>query len=86
MNQMYCPNCGWRNLDEFRYGGEQHSRPAPASVDPSHWTDYLYLRDNPAGFLHECWYHRLGCGQWFVAERDTRRNVLRGAGSVESSE
>ena len=24
----------------------------------------------------EWWYHRIGCGLWFVAERDTRTNAV----------
>jgi sarcosine oxidase delta subunit len=24
----------------------------------------------------EWWYHRIGCGLWFVAERDTRTNEV----------
>jgi sarcosine oxidase subunit delta len=41
-------------------------------------TDYVYFRDNVAGVQREWWYHRAGCGVWFVAERDTRTNdVLR---------
>ena len=43
-------------------------------------TDYVYFRDNVAGVQREWWYHRLGCGLWFLAERDTRTNeVLRTA-------
>ena len=39
---------------------------------------YVYFRGNVAGVQREWWYHRVGCGLWFVAERDTRTNeVLR---------
>ena len=37
-------------------------------------TEYVYFRDNVAGVQREWWYHRAGCGLWFVAERDTRTN------------
>jgi sarcosine oxidase delta subunit len=38
----------------------------------------MYFRDNVAGVQREWWYHRVGCGLWFFAERDTRTNeVLR---------
>jgi len=39
-------------------------------------TDYVYFRDNVAGVQREWWYHRIGCGLWFVAERDTRTNKV----------
>ena len=33
---------------------------------------------NEFRFQREWWYHRVGCGLWFLAERDTRTNeVLR---------
>jgi len=52
-------------------------RPGP---DPTlrELCDYVYFRENVAGVQREWWYHRIGCGLWFVAERDTRTNeVLR---------
>ena len=40
--------------------------------------DYLYQRDNARGPQREWWYHRAGCGLWFMAERHTHTNqVLR---------
>ena len=36
----------------------------------------LYFRDNVAGVHREWWYHRHGCGLWFVAERDTTTNEV----------
>ena len=72
-----CPHCGPRDVAEFHYQGEVTHRPAsPPTL--RELTDYVYLRDNVAGVQREWWYHRLGCGLWFVAERDTRTNeVLR---------
>ena len=29
-----------------------------------------------AGVQREWWFHRSGCRAWFVAERDTRTNVV----------
>ena len=71
-----CPNCGPRNVSEFRYGGEARKRPAPDAPHPN-WTDYLYLRDNPLGDLREWWYHRAGCGLWFIAERHTKTHTIK---------
>lgn len=69
---LTCPNCGERNVNEFRYGGEVHSRPSEADMTPSDWADYLYMRANPLAVLPEWWYHRAGCGCWFIAERHTK--------------
>jgi heterotetrameric sarcosine oxidase delta subunit len=74
---LSCPHCGARDVNEFRFQGELTTRPGP---DPTlrELTDYVYFRDNVAGVQREWWYHRTGCGLWFLAERDTRTNeVLR---------
>ena len=39
-------------------------------------TDYVYFRDNVAGVQREWWQHRLGCGEWLLADRDTRTNEV----------
>jgi sarcosine oxidase, subunit delta len=76
---LNCPNCGPRNAGEFRFGGEVNPRPRnPAAIDDAEWAGYLYLRDNTAGMQTEWWYHRAGCGLWFLVERNTSTNqVLR---------
>jgi sarcosine oxidase subunit delta len=71
-----CPNCGPRRVDEFSYGGELQQRPA-AAVTAAAWGQYLYGRRNVAGLQSEWWYHRLGCGRWFLAERDTVTNRVQ---------
>jgi sarcosine oxidase subunit delta len=71
-----CPNCGPRRVDEFSYGGELQQRPA-AAVTAAAWGQYLYGRRNVAGLQTEWWYHRLGCGRWFLAERDTLTNRVQ---------
>ena len=70
-----CPNCGDRNVYEFRFGGEIVRRPEP-SDDTTVWMKYFYARRNTAGEQREWWYHSLGCRRWFVAERDTRTNAI----------
>ena len=72
-----CPNCGPRNSADLRYGGESHARPDPATASPLQWRGYLYLRDNPAGWLRETWYCRSGCRRWFALERNTATNEFR---------
>lgn len=72
---LECPNCGARNVQEFRYGGEYNPRPVdPGAVDDHTWTTYVYMRRNRLGVQKEWWYHRAGCGLWFLAERDTKSN------------
>jgi len=71
-----CPNCGPRNVSEFRYGGEVRKRPDPNAVTPAEWADYIYMRDNPLGVVREWWYHRQGCSQWFIAERHTKTHTV----------
>jgi heterotetrameric sarcosine oxidase delta subunit len=74
---LTCPSCGDRDVAEFRFGGAVRPRPAdPSACGGDEWAGYVYLRDNPAGVQREWWYHRFGCGLWFVAERDTRTNVV----------
>lgn len=72
---LSCPACGLRDVNEFRFQGELTRRPGP---DPTlrALTDYVYFRDNVAGVQQEWWYHRVGCGLWFVADRDTRTNEV----------
>lgn len=72
-----CPNCGPRPAADFRYLGETQPRPGPSSTTPEQWRAYLYLRDNPAGWIRETWYCRSGCRRYFVLERNTASNEFR---------
>ncbi len=70
-----CPHCGPRPVDEYAYFGEVTKRPS-GSPSLRELTDYVYFRDNVAGVQREWWQHRTGCGEWFLAERDTRTNEV----------
>jgi len=72
---VLCPNCGAREVTDFEFGGElvTRSKERPSKRELS---AYNYFRRNVAGVQHEWWYHRAGCRAWFVAERDTRTNVI----------
>jgi sarcosine oxidase subunit delta len=72
-----CPFCGPRNASEFRYVGELSERPDPNTTSPEEWRTFLYVRDNPAGWTTETWFHSAGCRQHFVAERHTVTNEVR---------
>ena len=72
-----CPNCGPRNSHEYRHGGEYNPRPGtPDQASSGEWTNYVYMRANHRGEQLEWWYHRAGCGLWFLARRDTRTNQV----------
>lgn len=78
MIQLACPHCGPRNASEFRYVGERRPRPAADATDPTGWRDYLYGRENPAGWVRETWLHRAGCRRYLVVERHTVTNEVGG--------
>ena len=73
---LNCPNCGERNVNEFRFGGEVTSRPDP-EASQEQWSTYFYFRNNAAGVSREWWNHRFGCRKWFLALRDTRDNQVQ---------
>lgn len=72
MIRITCPWCGVRDHAEFVYGGAaDRVRPADDAT-LRHWTDFVYLRTNPAGPHAELWQHAAGCRRWLRVERDTR--------------
>ncbi|MGH3375521.1 MAG: sarcosine oxidase subunit delta [Actinoallomurus sp.] len=72
---LTCPNCGARNVAEFRYGGAKNPRPDDPVSDRA-WAEYLYFRENGSGMQSEWWFHRAGCGLWFLADRNTTSNKV----------
>jgi len=77
--RIACPHCGPRDVREFSYLGDATvARPDPQGPDAlAQFTEYVYLRDNPAGPHAEFWYHGVGCQAWLVVERDTRTHEIR---------
>jgi sarcosine oxidase subunit delta len=73
---LTCPNCGPREVHEFRYGGQILSTAAGSSQPAS----------NLPEVQRERWYHRLGCRSWFMAERDLRTNAVIGTAWLEGDE
>jgi len=80
MIQIPCPFCGPRNSSEFGHAGEPKQRPDVASTTREQWRSYLYVRDNPLGWVRETWFHRSGCRRFIEVERHTGTNEVRWAG------
>ena len=83
--RIACPFCGERESGEFTYLGDASPKRPTFAVDSPQSTaeiedvvyDYVYLRDNVAGFMREYWYHGGGCRSWLVAERNTVTHEFR---------
>ena len=73
-----CPICGERDRREFTYQGAALDRPEGAVWDAD-WHRYLHLRENPAGWTRDRWFHEAGCGAWLVLERNTVTHEIRSA-------
>ncbi len=78
-----CPLCGPRNASEFRWVGPLKTRPDPNATTPAAWRAYLYLQDNPAGWVREAWFHRAGCRRYVTLERHTVSNAFRPGDEAE---
>jgi len=66
-----CPICGRRNIQEFRFGGENRGpKPFDNKTTTDQWYSYIHLRTNMAGPQQEWWFHKDGCGTWFAIWRD----------------
>lgn len=76
--RISCPWCGERGGEEFTYHGDATVvRPTDGGTAPSEaWTEYVYLRDNPAGVHRELWYHAAGCHAWLVVTRHMRTHEI----------
>src|SRR5207302_5300875 len=72
---LTCPNCGAREVTDFRYGGEVSRRPGSRPT-LRELSAYNYFRRNVAGVQREWWFHRAGCREWLIAERNTVTNQV----------
>ena len=75
MKIMTCPVNGPRPVSEFAYAGELREMPEPSVVSDAEWAAYVFHRNGVAGIKHEWWCHTPS-GLWFVAVRDTARDVV----------
>ena len=75
MKLLTCPVNGPRPVSEFAYGGELREMPYPDCCSDVEWSDYVFNRSGVPGVKLEWWCH-VASGVWFVAERDTARDVV----------
>ncbi len=82
MKQMRCPLNGVRPVSEFAYGGEVRAMPDPDTCTDTQWTEYVFNRSGVAAVKREWWCH-IASGFWFIAERDTARDIVIDTYAVE---
>ena len=73
------PLLGPRDASEFTYLGDAsliHRPDWEAENALTGFTDYGYLRDNPAGLHRELWFHEGGDRSWLVVTRDTTTHEI----------
>jgi sarcosine oxidase subunit delta len=75
MKLMVCPLNGPRPVTEFAYGGMLRPMPDPDACSDAAWSDYVFNRAGSPGVKHEWWCH-IASGYWFIALRDTTRDVV----------
>jgi sarcosine oxidase subunit delta len=72
-----CPNCGRRDVYEFKFGGERKETPG-SDAGLKDWRHYVHFNKNRAGRHEEWWYHH-GCDEWLLVDRDTTTNQVFGS-------
>jgi sarcosine oxidase subunit delta len=72
---MVCPLNGPRPVSEFAYGGEVRRSPDPDTCTDAEWSAYIFNRTGSPGVKYEWWCH-IASGFWFIASRDTARDVV----------
>ncbi|MEJ6389436.1 sarcosine oxidase subunit delta [Gymnodinialimonas ulvae] len=74
------PLLGPRDAAEFTYLGDAKMiyRPTDWEAEDAvvQFTEYGYLRDNPAGAHRELWFHEQGDRSWLVVTRDTTTHEI----------
>ena len=83
---LECPYCGvMADETELAPGGEAHlKRVGPEGSDAA-FESYLFDRANPKGVHFERWRHAAGCGEWFLAARNTVTLEVYGTYSAQTT-
>jgi sarcosine oxidase subunit delta len=82
MKIMVCPLNGPRPVIEFAYGGEVRVSPDPETCSDADWSAYVFNRSGSPRVKYEWWCH-IASGYWFIALRDTARDVVLDTFSAE---
>ena len=83
MKILVCPLNGPRPVAEFAYGGELRVMPDPDTCSDAQRSAYVFNRSGSPGLKYEWWCH-LASGYWFIAQRDTLRDVVVATLPVEA--
>ncbi|MGE0718197.1 MAG: sarcosine oxidase subunit delta, partial [Alphaproteobacteria bacterium] len=51
----------------------------PAARSDGEWASYVFMRDNPKGWMRERWMHAQGCRRWFNVVRHTVTHEIAAA-------
>jgi sarcosine oxidase subunit delta len=82
MLRIPCPFCGPRDEAEFRYRGDATATRPPADAGTEAFVEYVYLRDNAAGWHLEWWQHVHGCRQVLKLRRHTLTHEIAWTGAA----
>ena len=72
-----CSHCGTRPVEEFTFNGDAAPTRPRDLANPAQWFDYVYLRNNPRGWIDEYAHHSGGCRQWLVVSRNTETHEVK---------
>jgi sarcosine oxidase, subunit delta len=84
MKILVCPLNGPRPVSEFAYGGEVRRSPDPDTCTDAEWSSYVFNRSGSPGVKYEWWCH-IASGFWFIALRDTVRDVVVATYSADTA-
>ena len=73
-----CPWCGSRAQTEFTYEGDATVE-RPDNGDEKAFFEYVYIRDNPSGWLDEMWQHTSGCRRFLKVRRHVTTHEIAGS-------
>jgi sarcosine oxidase subunit delta len=75
MKLLRCPLNGLRPIEEFVCGGEVRRAPNQDVCSDVQWSAHVFDRHGSPTLKREWWYH-VPSGYWFIAERDTSRDLV----------
>ena len=73
---LTCPHCGPARRERVQVPGRGEPRGRRRGRRLRELTTTSTSATTSPGVQREWWYHRAGCGLWFLAERDTRTNEV----------